>query len=203
MRLSATSLAAAMYGAPRRVPAVNLAPDSENLAGSSWAFAKASPVGDQVIVGQVHGQRFTEQAVTAQHQIQLITSISAGKPYCISAYVQQGIGSRRLRMQPGGLSQFGINVAHAVFDPSTGLFTSVGDNVVNHGADLVGAGVYRVFVSVVAIADVVAASVGAVLCLANESNLLNYAGDGASGIWIGGVQYEVGTAPKTYVKTGA
>jgi hypothetical protein len=171
------------------VAATNLQTYSSQLNGPSWAATGVTVVADAATApdGTLTLDQIVEGSGSGTHALTSSgKSVTAGLAYTFSAFVKAGVGSRYIGISPGGSPQFS-STAVAVFDPSTGLFTSTG-GCTCAVASLAG-GVYRIS------ATATATGTGSATCslsIVKPSASSSYTGDGASSQYFWGAQFEQG-----------
>lgn len=171
---------------------------------SDWTFSNSTRVaGVTAPDGSSTATTWTEASDTAsQHTISLLRqTVVAGETYCMALHVKAGAGTRYLRLQPGGATYYGLNLAFAVFDVATGAVLSQAASVVSAGSKALGDGWFRCWVSAVAIASGSNVNVGAVAGLTQSGSILSYNGDGTSSLQIWGVDYTAGAQPSSHIPT--
>lgn len=172
----------------------NLAADRENFAVGQWrpeglsitANAMLAPDGSNTAI------RFTETQVPGRHRIETtVGGLEAGAVYTLSIYARPGErGLLQLEMRdfhPGkyGQSRFDLDQVSA--------FGEAGD-VLAAGMQKLPGGWLRCWVAMPYVDDT--AVFNFALLAADQAN--QYTGDGTSGLYVWGVQFEPGERPKGY-----
>ena len=154
--------------------------------------ASTSPMGDLTMT------LIKETTTNAEHYVgDRNIALTAGTVYCFSIYVKAGQGNRWLYMRVASGT-----TANTFFDVTNGQWgnTSAAAPVIERGYEDVGGGIYRVWFSFTA-----AATQATVIRiqLSQPNQVSTYAGDGASGLYIWGGQFEEGVNPTSYIKTNS
>ena len=145
--------------------------------------------------------KLQESALTDQHGVsQIDGSLPTTDTWTLSVYIKDAGDGRFVQLRPFGV---GSGVAYATFDPTDGSLTQSG------GTALVGtptstpvgdSGWYRV--EMTCSADLLSGD-GAFIVLTTSGTAGEYpayTGDGSSGVYIFGAQFEIGTSSTAYQK---
>ncbi|WP_313079080.1 hypothetical protein [Atlantibacter sp.] len=149
-----------------------------------------SPRGDQTMALMVEDTTATIEHYASDRGIVL----TAGTTYCYSVFVKAFISPRNLYLRVASGSTAG-----AFFDPVAGAWAGngVGSNFVDRGFEDVGNGIYRVWITFTA-----AASQSTVIRIQLANGVTpSYTGDGVSGLYFWGAQFEEGAFPTSYIPT--
>lgn len=195
----------------------NLVLYSEELsnAGASplaWTVSNLTAAANNATdpTGALTGDKFTENAAAATHQISQSVAISAGGVYAISLFVKRAAGTRHLRLDA---LDSGSNGFRANFDLDSGTVSSttgVGSGTILSSAiqayiGTFSTGWYRL--SVVGTVDPASTALTfSAKFQQTAGGVVNYTGDGASALYLWGAQCEAcGTngaaAASSYIKT--
>lgn len=205
---SATATAYSATGVPRLLQeyaATNLLTYSEQFDNAAWTKTGATITADAATApdGTSTADLIAESATTNFHFASRLAAITAGAVYSFSVHAKQGAGSRWLQL---GIDDGGANGSYAVFDLVNGVITGGAQR--GTGASLAGAmaplsgGTWRC--TVTSTAGPVAATARVFALLSNSATAFgpSYLGDGASGVYVWGAQFEIGS-PTSYIKTVA
>lgn len=178
----------------------NLKAHSSDFTDASWPTYGGSVTPNLVAApdGTTAMDRWVEDSAGGTHELYADgLTITSGLTYTWSVFVKDYSGDRALRLLPG-TSCF-LSSSDIVFDLQNGVVTSVGSTVVSHSVVDYGQGIFRVSVSAVATASVVAGMAGVVLQPMSGGST-SYTGNGTSGFYLWGAQYEQG-ALSSYIPT--
>lgn len=152
--------------------------------------AGVSPRGDQTMALMVEDTSASIEHYTSDRGIVL----TSGATYCYSIYVKASSSPRNLCLRVASGS-----TAQAFFDPVSGGWAGNGGGAqfIDRGFEDIGNGIYRVWIVFTA-----AASQSTVIRIQLANGVTtSYTGDGVSGIYFWGAQFEEGTFPTSYIKT--
>jgi len=136
--------------------------------------------------GTASMDRLVEDSSTGAHTITSAgRSVTAGQPYTFSVHIKAYSGARQVGISPGYSPNF-APTDFAIFDLATGAFTSTG--TLTCSVTALANGVYRIAVTATALTTGSATSRIELVSGSTSS----YAGDGASGAYLWGAQYEQG-----------
>jgi hypothetical protein len=179
---------------------VNLFTNSEQFNAASWAKTRSSVSPNVSSTSTPDGTYTADKLVedttsNNSHLIGSSVSVTSGLPYTFSVYLKAAersyayIRMNNVSTWPGGATtpSFYVNLTDGVITNATGISTNVVSSVGN--------GWYRVSIS--ATPSATATTVPCVL-LATSASVNAYTGDGSSGIFIWGAQFEISSSVSTY-----
>jgi len=171
----------------------NLLLESQTFHTASWPKGGATVSQDVIAApnGTLTADKLVESATTAQHRVLQNVTHAAGV-YTYSIYAKAGERSWLFLQQDGiPTGQF--------FDLSSGALGNATGTAPVAGIVPVGGGWYRCWMTYTA-----AAGTPAVYAMVASSNgVSNYAGDGASGLYIWGADLKAAGYLSSYIETGA
>ena len=166
----------------------NLYRNSEDL--SQWlagALASRNPTATTAPDGSLTGNLLIEDTQNAQHLVyQDIGTVTQGALYTFSIYAKQYTSNRTLSLTFHGGTYPVFNLSNGTVTQASGLTAKMQD---------VGNGWYRC-----AITGGFPSTIGRAYALI-YNNAQQYTGNGTSGIYLWGGQFEIGDTPSEYVKT--
>lgn len=127
-------------------------------------------------------------------------SLTVGQPITMSIFIKAGPGSRTLYLFPGYNPAYFSSGAGAGFDPATGVLSPWSADVTASSVVSFGNGVYRVSITATALATASVSLPTLFLINPVAEDSQNYTGDGTSGVYLWGAQYEQGTL-SSYIPT--
>lgn len=180
----------------------NLFTDSQNFSGSSWT-RYGGTITDNVTYDPIYGQKSADAFIeinghTAEKYMFQYKNFIAGTPYTLSIYVKQITGNRNIVLILPA-SAYGSNFI-ASFDLTNGVY-NLNSNAISGGATAtitpVIDGWYRC--TLTATATITSND----LAQFRMTNIYpgaspNYTGDGVSGLYLWGAQFEVGSSATKY-----
>jgi len=150
----------------------------------------SSPRGDQTMALMIEDTTATSEHYSSDRGIVL----TAGTTYCYSVFVKAYSSPRNLYLRVAAGSTAGT-----FFNPVTGKWdgNGIGADYVDRGFEDLGNGIYRIWMTFTA---AVSQSTVIRIQLANGVSS-NYTGDGVSGLYFWGAQFEEGAFPTSYIPT--
>jgi len=184
---------------PRGTPDRNLLPVSEDFTNEFtdfWDILLVTVVrNDRPAPGQTQGQaadRIVEDTNAGTHQLRIDVTTTSNTNYTLSVWAR-GNGRNLALALPAAL--FGGAGGQAIFDLTNGTVVSATAGYTTTITPAVD-NYYRVSISRQAVAD----STEKVSFRLADASTTSYTGDGTSGLWLWGAQFEVGTEPGPYEK---
>jgi hypothetical protein len=169
---------------------------SEEFDRSNWAKSGVIITANSETApnGTMTADKMVEGTSTGNHIInQSVTMSSTSAPVAVSVYVKPA-GRTKLRLYVVSMSSVGVS-----FDLSTMTATNYTGDVIYKSIKSVGNGWYRLEFAGTASFD--STNVWAVIALLDNSGNFSYTGDGVSGVYIWGMQFEEKQYPTTYMAT--
>ena len=170
---------------------------SEMVDDTYWTKTNASVTANAATdpLGGTTAEELVENTASSTHFVASDEQffVTDGTQYTFSAYVKRGSGERDVRLWFTG--------ANSAFAGSTAIFDLEAGTVDNESCDAVsiedvGDGWFRVSATETATAT---AQPDVRINLVNNAS--SYTGDGASGVFVWGIQFEVGSTASTYHRT--
>jgi hypothetical protein len=165
----------------------NLLVYSEQLQQANWGLSNATVTANAIISpnGTTTADKIVENATNNYHYISQSKFVTAGVLYTISAYAKAG-ERNWFSLQVGG-DNYVVN-----FNLTTGVIGITSGTYANSITN-VGNGWYRCSLTLVG----TAITNGVLLMLRNGDNTSPYLGDGTSGAYAWGIQFEIGAVAGT------
>ena len=179
------------------IPRTNLALQSQTFDNASWNKANVTVLANVTVTdapdGTLTAEKLIENATNTQHFINQGINVVAGITYTQSIFVKSAERFRfRLEFPTG---QFATN-DRIVFDLSNGTFSGVaGSPTMTQLSD----GWWRITISSTCTTSGVSNFVPMIMPNSGTSTI--YLGDGTSGIFIWGAQYQTGNVATEYIPT--
>lgn len=173
---------------------VNLFNYSEQFDNAYWSKVRASATANATTAPDGFSTAdalIEDTTATNNHYAAAIVSVETDVPYSMSVYIKAMAG-RNVRLSLPSTFFGGVSTG-ATFDASTGAVISVSSGTVA-ATESVGGGWYRVSVSKVATAT---GSITVSILLSNGSST-TYTGDGTSGVYLWGAQFDANDPPAAY-----
>lgn len=179
--------------------ATNMTLQSESFDNASWSKSASAVTINATTSpsGTASAEKIYEDSSLAYHYVAQQFTVTAGTNYCFSVYLK-GVENTLAQIQLGGTY---FTNQYAAVNLSNGTITSTGNGTIsNYGITNAGNNWYRAFVCAVASGSGNGATL---ILLRNSSGLTNYTGDGSSGIYTWGAQFEANSSPTNYTFSGA
>lgn len=174
----------------------NLLLDSENITSGSYTKIRTTTVADDIIApdGSLTADKLVEDTTaSASHILQQAVTIANATSHVWSVFVKAGERSKvRVQLQGAAFASQRVD-----FDLNKGLVLDVPASPESFGIEPVGNGWYRCYITETSTDTAAVCS----LYLLDDSGEALYTGDGTSGVYVWGAQFEVGVKPSTYVPT--
>jgi hypothetical protein len=170
---------------------------SEEFDNASWGKTNCTVTANTTTApnGTLTADSFIENNTNAGHELaQTFNSILSGVTYTFSCYFKAN-SRTQIRLQQSGTGYGGTNSVN--YNLITGVATINSGNIVNYGMIDSGNGWFRCFMSVTSVAS----TFGTHLIDLMSGGFVIYSGDGVSNLSIWGVQLEIGTTPRPYLRT--
>jgi len=180
----------------------NLCLYSEAFFSPNWSVARGTVTSDQALApdAMMTADLFVESTEAGAHGPfkSNFDSVTAGTTYTFSIFAKKRDANRHIILSIDGAGA-GTG-GNAAYDLDTGArLTTGGAVVVSSGAQQWGNGWWRIHLTVTASAT---GTVRLLCLLFNSTGMtLSYAGDGTSGVFLWGAQFEVGGYPTSYIPT--
>jgi hypothetical protein len=179
----------------------NLIAQSQTFDNVGWTKSNATITADSTTApdGTTTADTLVENTATSTHYVYsnsgvgFYTVLVVGVTYTISVYAKPS-GRNRIQLQGDGSS--GFLGGNSVFNLSTGTVVSTGSGVTSAAIASAGNGWYRCSITAVA-----TGTVGRPIVFLDNGTTNVYTGDGTSGVFLWGIQSEIGAVANTYIPT--
>jgi len=175
----------------------NLLTYSEEFDNAAWIKTRSSTTSNTIVApdGTLTGDKLVENTETNTHLINQSQSLTTGNKYTVSIFAKAAERTQ-LRFQFGTSAGAFSGLQSVDFDLST-LTTTAANNAVG-SITPVGNGWYRCVMTTDTTIATDSTNIRIVLLTAEGAS---YEGDGYSGLFIWGSQFEVGAFPTSYIPT--
>lgn len=179
---------------------------TQDFDSATWVKAASSVSANQTLApdGSSSADLLVESATNAQHIVRRDLPASASTTYTITQHFKRSAASRNafIRVANNGSNAFGAS--YASFDLGSGMAgapieITAGLGPVSSAIQSLGSGWYRCSLTVTTAANT--SSMGVVFGAFNGA--ISYLGDGSSGLYMWGAQFEAGPAATIYQSIGA
>lgn len=175
----------------------NIITRSESADHADWSNSNLTISADQVVApnGELTADRLVETSADGAHALTRSINTVDSESYVFSAYIRTGERTQAglLASAPGY-----PGTPSMYFDLESGTVLSSG-SVDSYGAVDVGNGWWRLFIAMTA--DATVSNYHTIYLVDDGAN--SYPGDTSKGLYVWGMQFEVGTYPSSYIPTAA
>ena len=180
----------------------NLALRSAEFATSAWVKNGISVASSAILAPDgTPASKLTESATNAVHNLTQTGKVLSGTTsYCRSVYARGDGSGRKLRLATDFASAWSGTYAYVDFDLEAGTMSATAADSGTYGMEPAPAGWYRCWLQAQTVAVPGTVNITAHFVLGASTT---YLGDGTSGIYMWGWQFEVGDSPSSYIPTAA
>jgi hypothetical protein len=181
--------------------ATNICQRSEELDNAYWTKTRSTITPDATVAptGANTMDKLVEDTSNNTHLMVRAHTVSANTQYVMSFFVKAAERTRLFAQWSTAGETTGIQLRVNTADGTiTTTPYGTATNAVS-GIEDVGNGIYRCWVG--GVADASSTSLDAQFVLLDAAGNLSYLGNGASGLYIWGIQVELGSSPSSYIPT--
>jgi hypothetical protein len=177
----------------------NIAIYSNDLTDASWTKSSATVTVDTVLAPDgTPTTKLVESATSALHQISQAGRVLTGSTTYIRSVYAKGDGSGRMLFLDTDSYGNWVNTGGVKYNLDNGTIDSAGSGLEAYGMEACPNGWYRCWLASTSIASPAAVSFD--IHLAVSAGTV-YLGDGTSGIYLWGAQFEAGPGPSSLIPT--